>query len=503
MTFNVRGANPGGVGGYTGNVTLTKLGKSSGTVRWVTGPKREVTEGVAIKTEGVFGTAYGGKGLYALAVYELKGKSIKGTWTMANKPEESDVYELKGSDFEGSLTFSDGTAGSITFTPTQGGIYKVAWDLASGHYEGIGLRLGNSLVAASGDLKVGFGVGIYAPKGDNVEGLWATTKMEAPGAEIWTLPSGDDAPAPKLGQAGDGTAVKFGGETYELKENKSAPGQVTSELREYLRKGEEWETYSKMVAFRMQHVKVDAAGLARATLDQVQKEHPNSYVKEVNMEADTATIFFILVKEPDAEMNIFRYQRTEAGIASAQFVMRNKPPYESQKKFKAEQDKMWDKWLAELDKLGESASAIIAATAGQGVPDSAPMPKKGSEDEHLAKAISADMDKCVSIAKQFMGALQAGETAKAVGLMSDRAFGTVSRKDFLEIVEKSNAAYGMLKDYKPDRGATDFGVKNGVMTFTLQADAEYEKGKVRETLKFIRNDQGDIEFVEYDRAPKI
>ena len=86
--------------------------------------------------------------------------------------------------------------------------------------------------------------------------------------------------------------------------------------------------------------------------------------------------------------------------------------------------------------------------------------------------------------------------------MSDKGFGKISREQFLQTIEKSNGVLGALESYKPDKSATDFGVKEGVMTFTFQADAEYANGKVRETLTFIRNDQGGVEFIGYNRTAK-
>jgi hypothetical protein len=133
------------------------------------------------------------------------------------------------------------------------------------------------------------------------------------------------------------------------------------------------------VALRMQNVKTNAVGLAQATLAQVRKAHPDSYVKELEMEDDTATIFFIIVTGGDAEMSFFRYQKFGSGIASAQFVMRNKAPYETQKKFKAEQDKQWDKWLEDLKAVADNAATMMAATAGKGLPESAPVAAKGTE----------------------------------------------------------------------------------------------------------------------------
>ncbi|MEZ0387965.1 MAG: hypothetical protein ACAI34_12900 [Verrucomicrobium sp.] len=513
MKFDVKGENPGGQAGYTGEVTVTKLGKSTGKIRWVTGTNKEVTEGVAIRTDSAIGAGYGGESLYALAVYELKGKTIQAVWTTAAKPAESDTYTLKGGDFKGACTFADGTPGTVTFTPGKGGMYKVTWDLQVGHYEGIGVRMGDVLVAASGNTKGLFGVAAYQPKGDDVNGIWGTTQTTTPGKEVWSLAG--DAGAPKSGPstggvaASDGKTVNFGGDVYELKENKSAPGQSTSELREYLQAGEDWNGYRKLVGLRMQNVKgADAATLAKATLEQVQKQHPNSFVKEVKMEAASATMFFILVKDNDVEFNLWNYRKTASGVASAQFVLRNKPPFETQKKFKAEQDKNYDEWLAEIEALGGEAERLLAATAGIGVsqaatPVPAPAPKAAMSDADLAKAIAGDLEKCGTLAQKFITLLEAGKVTEAVALMSDYTFTNATlRADFVKKLEKSNQVFGKVKKYTPDRKRNDFGVKEGIMTFTLQADAQYENALVRETFSFARNEQGGIEFTGYNRTAK-
>ena len=106
-------------------------------------------------------------------------------------------------------------------------------------------------------------------------------------------------------------------------------------------------------------------GLAKSTLEQVKKQYPDAYMKEIEMGDDAATILFILITGKNVELNIFQYRRTGSGIASAQLVMRNKPPYDSQTKFKAEQDKQWDQWTADLKSLAENAPALLAATAGK------------------------------------------------------------------------------------------------------------------------------------------
>lgn len=501
MKFNVKGENPGGKGGYLGEVLVKKLSEFTAAVQWTTGPKKDVTEGIAIRTGVAIGAAYGGDDLYALAVYELQGKTIKAVWTTAANPAVSGNYVLKGANYKGACTFSDGTPGTVTFTPGEGGMYKVTWDLASGHYEGVGVRTGDVLVAASGKPKGSFGVAAYQPKGDDIAGVWGTTGTPTAGKETWSLGEEADAGKPAPGKAGQ--TVSFGGDTYELKENKSAPGQATSELREYLQKGEDWDGYRKMVALRFMNLKADAATVARNHLAQVQKDHADSFVKEVNIEADSSTIMFILVNGADVELNLWNYRKTEAGVASAQFVFRNKPPFETQRKFKTEQDNNYVTWVADLEELGGESVALMKATAqGTGATASAGS-KPEMSDEELARAIKVDMDKCVAVAKKFVGAISAGSVADAAALMSGSAFKNAAEKaEFSKKLEKSTKAFGELKDFAADKEATDFGMKDGVMTFTLFGDGEYENAKVRETFTFIRNGKGEVEFVGYNRKIK-
>jgi hypothetical protein len=184
--------------------------------------------------------------------------------------------------------------------------------------------------------------------------------------------------------------------------------------------------------------------------------------------------------------------------------MRNKPPYDTKQKFKAEQDKNYDEWVAQIKKLGGQAEAYIEASAGSASPspNTAAATKDSQIDPELVKAIQGDMQKCVGIAQKFMGLIQEGKSEQAAKLLGDSAFKKVSREEFVTGLEKSSKVLGSLKNYTPDKSATDFGVKNSVMTFTLQADAEYENGKVREILTFIRNSKGEVEFVDYVRKPK-
>lgn len=508
MKLQVEGSNPGGGGAYKGDVELTKLGSATAKARWTTGTgaNKQVVEGIAIRTKDGIGAAYGGKALYALALYTLNGKSIDAVWTTAAAPKESSSYALKGSDFEGALSFADGAPGTVTFTPAGENVYKVVWQLASGRFEGVGVRKGNLLAAASGEPGGVFGVATYAPKGELIEGVWAMNGAKAAGTEVWS--TGDTkgsttAQAP----AGDGTKVTFGGDTYTLKDKKSAPGQPTAELREYLRDGESFEDYRKMIGLRTHVTRADAATMAKAVLAQVQKEHPNSYVKEVAMEPEASTVFFILVVGDDAELNLWHYKKAEGGLASAQFVLRNKPPYDTQKKFKAEQDKNLDQWLEEITTLAGQAHALVTASANAAVaaPTAPAPPAKSSSDEispDLVKAIKADMDKCGKIGMEFMGHLKAGATDKAVALMHDSAFTSTSRDAFTAQLAKSNVVFGELKSFKADRKASTFEMKDGLVNFYLHADSEYANANVHEVLRFVKNKAGEIDFVGYNRTAK-
>jgi hypothetical protein len=506
LKFQIEGGNPGGSGKYKGDVELTKQSKATAKIRWTTGPNKDVVDGIAIKTDDAIGTAYGGKALYALALYTLKGKTIEAVWTTAAAPKESGTYVLKGSDFQGKLGFADGTAGAVTFTPTGENVYKVTWDLTSGRYEGVGVRKGDVLVAASGEAGGAFGVAAYIPKGDIIDGVWAMNGAKAAGTEVWSMDGNSGATAGKA-PAGDGTKVTFGGETYELKDKKSAPGQPTAELREYLRAGETFEEYRKLIGLRTHVTKADAATMAKGVLATVQKEHPNSYVKELVMKPEDATIFFIVVVGEDAELNLWHYHQVDGGLASAQFVLRNKSPYETQKKFKAEQDKNYDEWVEEIVTLAGQTEGLVAASAKVSAtpPPPAPTAPTAPSEEispDLVKAIKGDMDKCGKIAQEFMGLLKDGDTTKAVALMSDSAFTSTSRDAFLAQLTKSNGVFGELKSFKPDRKTTTFEMKDGFVNFFLHADSEYANGNVHEVLRFIRNKAGEIEFVGYNRTAK-
>ncbi len=507
MKFQVQGKNPGGESGYQGGVTLTKISASTAKVEWVTGPNKDVTQGVALRSDKTktVGAAYGGDNVYGLAIYELDGKRIRALWTLTATAKTSDEYYLTGSAFSGKCPFADGTPGGITFTPGKDGMYTVKWELPSGNYEGIGVKLGKVLVAASGNPKGNFGVAGYSLKGDGFEGLWATNGAPGAGIENW-LPQSDSPSAQAKPVSGNGTSLEFGGDTYYMRENKSAPGQPVSELREYLQKGQTWDNYGKMVALRLHSLKTDADKFAQVMLNDARKKYPGTYVQEILMTPEVSRFIYILVSGDDVEFNLWEYRKAKAGLFGTQFVLRNKPPYDTQKKFKAEQDKNIEDWLKDLGALADQNEEYLKLTAGvQPVEEGETNEGTGSDDipPELVKAIKADIDKCTVIAKKFMVTIGEGKTTAAVALMGKSAFKTsAERATYVSKVEASNKTLGSMQDLKPDNKATNFAMKDGVMTFTLEVDVEYEKGKTREVLTFIKNKAGDVEMVGYARTAK-
>jgi hypothetical protein len=487
IKFNVEGENPAGQGKYSGHVVLTQVTDHTAKVRWTMGKAKEITDGIALKTDSVIGTAYSGKPMSIFSIFEIKKDGIYALWTKPTDLKKSGAFKLSGTDFAGSAPI-EGATGKITFTEESPSVYKVVWTLPDGSHEGIGIRQGNVLVAASGDLAQGIGVGALIPAEDKFEGLWTTTRTKMRGTETW------DGGHPLVGKE-----ILFGGEKYVLKENQSAPGKGTSELREYLRPGETWDGYRKMVALRMQHVDGDVQKLAKASLEEIKKDHPNAFCKEVVSDAEGATIIFVLTKGDDVEFNLWRYKGFPNGIASVQFVLRNKPPYEDHEAFKAEQDKSLDKWLADAEALAKNLEVLLSESVGMPIVEEegkAPTPAA------LPETVKADLDNCREIARKFIAHIQANETAKAVALMSPEAFSNVTREEFASMISKSNTAFGPMKAFTVDKQGTTLGIKDNVMTFVIEADAEYERANVREALRFVRGEKGGFQFVGYSRKTK-
>ncbi|RBP47695.1 hypothetical protein DES53_101494 [Roseimicrobium gellanilyticum] len=490
VRFNIEGENPQGEGKYSGHVVIKEVSNNTATVQWTLGKAKEITDGVAIKTDSAVGAAYSGKPLALVSILEIKGDGIHGRWMKPAKLSESTTFRLSGSDFTGKATLSGGAKGTVTFTEERPSIYKVVWELEDGRHEGVGVRNGKVLVAASGDTVAGIGVAALVPKDEKFEGVWATSRSNNAGTETWTHAR------PLLGKD-----IVFGDEQYLLRSNQSAPGKGTSQLREYLREGDSWKGYSKLVALRLQHVDGNAEKVARAVLEDVKKDFPDAFSKEIESGPEGTTIAFVLSEGDQVEFNLWRYKDFPNGIASVQFVLRNKPPFADHQAFTAEQDQNLNKWLEDLKNLAKNANALLEDSGGMAVVEE----KDNATDEGVVSAtMKGDLDKCAETAKQFIHFVQTQQIDKAAALMSDAAFTTTSRQDFIRKITESNEAFGPIKSFKADKSGTSFTIEDDVMIFVIEADAEYENASVREALRFERKkqDTGGFQFVGYGRRMK-
>ena len=158
------------------------------------------------------------------------------------------------------------------------------------------------------------------------------------------------------------STIKFDAEEYHLVEP-SVAVSPTGKRRVYLRTGDDENSYRKMIALTVQTGTIDADELAQSVIDQVRAGHPNSYVKEIAMTPEVATVLFIRAENKDVEFNLWHCRKTKTELPGVQFSFRNKAPYETQRKFKAEQDKNYKTWLAEVETLGLSVEKYLAAPA--------------------------------------------------------------------------------------------------------------------------------------------
>jgi hypothetical protein len=173
-------------------------------------------------------------------------------------------------------------------------------------------------------------------------------------------------PAETVRKADLGLVIEFDDESYLLLQNETTPAVPVTEVRKYLRKNETDKGFRKAVALR-QHItnsEADAASLAKDQLDRVRKEHPGSYVREIELKPESATVLFTLVKDAEVEFHLWQYRKTPTRLVSAQFMIRNKPPYDTQKKFVKEQTRNYKDWLEELTKLAAEAETYLTLTSG-------------------------------------------------------------------------------------------------------------------------------------------
>ena len=422
----------------------------------------------------------------------------------------------------GAYKFTNGVAGGVTIKP-NGKIFDMHWNLPTGGVDGIGVRVGDVLVAVSGKSAASYGLAAYRVAGDRLEGVWAVPGQTGLGTEVLGPPSSfASAPTvagtePAAGGGGDaagfdaaGASVRFAGETYHLENSASAPGKSTSELREYLRSGEDFDHYAKMVSTRLQPLPgTDPAAFTQNLLKTVKKDNPQTETNEIGRTDHSSTVEFLLVTGSDVEYNLWHYFRVPQGVAAVQFVLRNKPPFDTKDKFKAERKAHLDAWLRDV-KLLESqvpdalVKTVKAAGANASAKPAEPPAKKAEmSNEELQEKIAADLRVAGGIAGNFLLLMQDGKLNEAAALMSDEGLAKmgVSRKDFLARLQQAQKTDGRVLSFAPDKDKMDFGAEpGGGVYYALEADSKCEKTAAREKLRFLRFPDGKVKMVNYQRT---
>ena len=78
-TFNVVGTNPGGQGGYTGTVTVEKVGDNVYTLKWSIGNNQAI--GTAVGDDDFLSVGYKAGDNFGVALFVRDGGQWDGVWT--------------------------------------------------------------------------------------------------------------------------------------------------------------------------------------------------------------------------------------------------------------------------------------------------------------------------------------------------------------------------------------------------------------------------------------
>ena len=364
----VESTRPDGKGGYRGTVSISKQGPSY-SVDWKL-KSGENYAGFGIVSGEVLGVGYG-DGLTGLAVYQIKGGTLTAKWLLPASPQQVGEYQLTGPpSLNGVYRFTSGMAGNVTIKP-NGDTYTVVWNLPTGTYTGVGIKAGDTLVAVSGTSGQVFGAAAYVVAGERLQGIWAMAGQNGLGTEVLAT---NQAPQQEMARpeteavtaaASHSSGVMFDGENYRLANNVSTPGEPTSELREFIRPGETVDNYTKLVGFRMQKSGgLSPAEFTRGVLKAVSSKYPQARTNEITSDGDSSTVEFLIIDGNQVEYDLFHYFRTSSGLASVQFVLQNRPPYDTEPKFKAEKDAHVQNWVNEVRGLAPKVTTILEQTKG-------------------------------------------------------------------------------------------------------------------------------------------
>jgi len=175
-------SRPDEKGSYSGRVSIHEQGPSL-SVNWTLNSGEKYT-GVGILSGTVLGVGFG-DGFSGLAVYKIAGNSLFAKWLLPTAPQQVGEYELTGSaSLNGVYQFTNGTSGNVVIKP-NGNVYDMVWNLPTGSYPGVGIRMGDTLVAVSGVTGHLYGVVAYnVTGGERLQGVWTVAGQPGVGTEV-------------------------------------------------------------------------------------------------------------------------------------------------------------------------------------------------------------------------------------------------------------------------------------------------------------------------------
>lgn len=189
--YDVRGSNPGGTGGYRGNLLIQPTGDTY-RFTWETGGPSPVA-GIGIRRGEAVVVSYGDASCGAMLYGRGANNSLVGNWsTIGNTTVGSEIAMPVPNQPLGEFTVM-GTnpgggappyRGKMTFRIT-GPTFTIRWDVGERVYTGIGVRLGEAFGVAYGAS--GCGVALYdiMPDG-SLKGAWALRGQTDVGTETAT-----------------------------------------------------------------------------------------------------------------------------------------------------------------------------------------------------------------------------------------------------------------------------------------------------------------------------
>jgi hypothetical protein len=182
-------SNPGGRGGYSGSVTITKHGDLY-SVDWTIAHTPPYT-GVGIVEGEIFGVGWGLGKAYGVAVYRVAGGQLKGKWATSSSGGRAGVEDLSGPPgLNGIYKITLGKdgdlgkpyTGNVTIKPA-GAVYDVTWHIPGNDYSGVGILDGKVFTVGWGSAGKGAGVVVY-DVGSGLNGKWAQPHGTQLGTEV-------------------------------------------------------------------------------------------------------------------------------------------------------------------------------------------------------------------------------------------------------------------------------------------------------------------------------